>query len=257
MRSLALALALAGVAAIGSVSCGKKTRSELTIAAASSLTGAFDAVGKAFTARTGKKVVFSFGSSGNLAKQIQNGGPFDVFASADMGFVDQVVGSGDALADTRASYARGRVIVWSPAGPISSLADLEGSAFKKISLSQPEHAPYGLAGKQALQKTGVWPRIESRIVYGANVRDTLQHAETGNSDASITALSLLIGTDKQYFVVPEELHAPIDQGIAVISHSKHLEDARAFVAFVRSPEGQAILRTHGLLQPGDSLPDPR
>ncbi|HUH00996.1 MAG TPA: molybdate ABC transporter substrate-binding protein [Kofleriaceae bacterium] len=252
MRPLLILLAALSVAA-----CGKKHHDGLTVAAASDLTDAFEAMGTAFTKKTGKKVIFTFGSSGNLAKQIQHGGPYDVFASANRAFVDQIVNSGDAVAASRATYARGRVIVWAPGGPIGSLADLKDARFKKISLAHPDHAPYGVAGKAALQRAGVWRDVESRMVYGSNVRDALLHSETGNSDASITALSLVIRSDKEYFVIPEELHPPLEQSIAVIERSKHHEDATAFVAFVQSPEGQTILRTYGLLPAGDSSPAPR
>lgn len=252
LRPLLFLLVAMSVAA-----CGKKHHDQLTVAAASDLTDAFEAVGDAFAKKTGKKVIFTFGSSGNLAKQIQNGGPYDVFASANRAFVEQIVSSGDALPESLATYARGRVIVWAPGGPISSLEDLKDTRFKKISLAHPDHAPYGVAGKAALERTGVWREVESRMVYGSNVRDTLLHTETGNTDASIAALSLVIRSKKQYFVIPEELHPPLEQSIAVIKRSKHLEDANAFVAFVQSPEGQTILRTYGLLPAADSVPNPR
>jgi molybdate transport system substrate-binding protein len=166
-----LAIALLALAA-----CGKKPENkpaaettEIKVAAASDLMFAFKDVGDAFEKQTGKHVTFSFGSSGNLAKQIANGAPFDVFAAANAAFVDEAVTAGACDGATKAMYARGRIVVWTktggPAAP-ASLADLEDERFKKIAIANPEHAPYGKAAKQALEKLGIWDAVRPKIVFG-------------------------------------------------------------------------------------------
>src|SRR5688500_1635318 len=143
-------LSLAIVLTIGLLACGKKESSPDTIkvAAAADLSYAFEEVGAEFTRKTGKKVVFSFGSTGLLAKQLSEGAPYDVFAAANVSFVDDVVKAGACDGATKAMYARGRIVLWSgnavqPAP--QSLADLTDARFVKLAIANPDHAPYGRA----------------------------------------------------------------------------------------------------------------
>ncbi len=246
-------------AALTLSACAGGSNGELKVAAAASLTTAYEELGKEFTRDTGKKVKFSFGSSGLLAQKLENGAPYDVYAAASMAYIDRVVKQGAAVAQTRTAYARGRLVVWtSKTMPrLTSLGQLANPAYRKISIANPDVAPYGKAARNALKKAGVWSAISTRIVPGSNVRQALQWAETGNAEAALSALSLALGAGGTYLLVDESLHDPLEQGIVVATRSKRRADAMAFIAFVNSPRGHDILTRHGLLQPGQSLPAKR
>jgi molybdate transport system substrate-binding protein len=247
LRALIVVIAIAG--------CGKKDagpNAPIKVAAASDLAFAFKEVGAAFTKKTGKQVTFTFGSTGNLAKQISEGAPYDVLAAANVSFVDDVVKAGACDGATKAMYARGRIVVWRK-GPATELAALTDAAFVKIAIANPEHAPYGKAAKQALVSLGIWDRVQPKIVYGENILQTLQFAQTGNVEASIVALSLAkVSDDGHYTMVDDKLHEPIDQALVVCKHGTNAQVAKDFAAFVSSEEGRTIMRKFGFLLPGES-----
>ncbi len=225
----------------------------LRVAAAADLARAFEEVGAAFQRATGERVVFTFGSTGLLSKQIVEGAPFDVFFAANVSFVDDLVKRGVALADTKALYARGRLAVYVRPGATLP-ADLRGIAsadFKRVAIANPEHAPYGRAARQALDRAGVLAEVGRRFVFGENVQQTQQFAETGNAEAAIISLSLAVGSKGKWFRIDESLHEPIDQAAVVIQQARRPGAARRFVAFVGEPAGREIMRRYGFLLPGE------
>ncbi len=233
----------------------------LKVAAAADLVRAFTDVGKAYEDKTGKKVIFSFGSTGLLAKQIDEGAPFEVFAAANQSFADQVVKSGACFQEGQSIYARGRIVLWSkktPA-PFKSLADLKEARFAKVAIANPEHAPYGKAAKEALTASGVWDAISKKIVYGENIQQTLQFAQTGNADAAVVALSLALAIDNGTYVpIDPSLHQPLDQKLVVCKGSAKgatapRAEATAFAAYVSSEDGRSIMKRYGFLLPGENL----
>ncbi|MCU0675063.1 MAG: molybdate ABC transporter substrate-binding protein [Myxococcota bacterium] len=233
------------------VSCGDERPSTVTpsvhVAAASSVTGAFEELGRAFHARTGTSVRFVFGASGSLAQQLDAGAPFDVFAAADEASVARVVQSGACDRSTAGEYARGRLVVWTRDGVEAprTLAELADPRFARLALASPEHAPYGSAARDALRRAGLWATVEPRVVYAENIRQALQFAETGNVDAAFAARSLVIDDARPHLLVDEAMHAPIVQSLVVCRRGARREDGRAFADFVRSAEGAAILRRFG------------
>jgi len=240
-------------------SCGKKEAApsdSIKVAAAADLAFAFKEVGAAFEKKTGKKVTFTFGSTGQLAKQISEGAPYDVFAAANVSFADEVVKAGACDGDTKAMYARGRIVVWTKKGgvaAVAALSDLTDPRFVKIAIANPEHAPYGKAAKQALEAAGIWGTVKPKIVYGENIQQTLQFAQTGNAEAAIAALSLAMVSDEgTYFPIDDKLHEPIDQAIVVCKRGVNPAVARDFATFVNSEEGRAIMRKFGFLLPNES-----
>jgi molybdate transport system substrate-binding protein len=236
-----------------------KPRSEtITVAAASDLSFAFTEVGKAWEAKTGNKVVFSFSSTGQLTKQIQEGAPFDLLAAANVSFADEAIASGSCLADTKALYGRGRIVLWTskdgPAAP-AKIEDLTDKRFVKIALANPEHAPYGKAAKQAIEGAGLWKQLEPKIVYAENIKQTMQFAQTGNAEAAFIALSLAIIDDTGvYLEIDEKLYAPLDQALVVCKGGGHEAAARDFATYVNSEEGRAIMKKFGFLLPGEAAP---
>ncbi len=236
--------------------CQKKvTTAEppVRVAAAADLARAFDEVGAVFAKQEGGvKPLFTFGSTGLLAKQIIQGAPFDVFAAANVSFADDVLKAGACDPQSKTLYARGRIVAWLPAGKTApkDLKELAGDAYVKIAIANPDHAPYGRAAVAALKLAGVYDQVKPKLVYGENVQQTLQFAQSGNAEVAIVALALAIVSDGVYLTIPSELHQPIDQ--AMLQCSKNPAAAR-FTAFVASPPGRAIMRRYGFLLPGEVL----
>jgi molybdate transport system substrate-binding protein len=179
-----------------------------------------------------------------LRQQIENGAPFDVFLSANETYVRDLLAAG--LVTDPTNYATGRIALWSPNGSVASLEDLKKTAVIHLAIPNPQHAPYGVAAKQALEARGLWEAVEPKIVYGENVRQALQFAESGNVDAVITSWTLLIGKGA---LLPEQWHAPIRQTGAVVKASTQAEAARRFLHFMMSPAAQKILTDGGLFPP--------
>ena len=221
---------------------------ELTVAAASDLRPPFEELGREFESATKTKVVFVFGSTGLLMRQIENGAPFDLFAAANVSYIDQLEQKGLIIPDSKAIYARGRITLWttndSPVR-LQGIADLARPEVQRIAIANPDHAPYGLAAKQALQSAGVWDRVQPKLVYGDNIQQTLQYAQTGNVEVAIVALSLSIPSNGRWTLIPEELHQPIDQSLGIVKSTKNEPAARAFITFLSSPQGKAIMKKYG------------
>jgi molybdate transport system substrate-binding protein len=253
------ALATGAVAAIALAACNKAAPKvePIKVAAAADLAFAFKDVGNAYEKATGQSVTFSFGSTGLLEKQIAEGGPFDAFAAANVSFADDAVKAGACLADSKALYAAGRLVMFTTkdaAVQPKTVADLADARIAKIAIANPEHAPYGMAARQALQHAGVWDKVQPKVVYGENVQQTLQFAQSGNADVAIVALSLATVTPGNATPIPTDLHDPIDQALVACRNGKAGSDAgRKFIAYVQSPRGHEIMRRFGFLLPGESM----
>ena len=227
----------------------------LTVAAAADLIPAFTEIGALFTQETGIEIDFSFGSTGQLAQQIQQGAPVDLFAAANQSFIDQLEQAGRIIPDSRAIYAVGRLTLWTRADSplnLTGLADLTDPAITHIAIANPEHAPYGVAAREALQTVGLWEELQPKLVFGENVAQTLQFASSGNADVAIVALSLSVqGEDGRWVLLAEELHNPLIQALAVIEGTAHEAEARRFAAFVNGEIGHPIMRRYGFVLPGE------
>src|ERR1051325_6419700 len=244
----ALLLTLAGAIACKDRSATTPPSNELTVAAASDLTPAFEELGRTFKSTYKTKVVFVFGSTGLLTRQIENGAPVDLFAAASMSYIDELDQKGLIISDSKAIYARGRITLWTPAEStlrLESIKDLARPEVMRIAIANPDHAPYGLAAKQALESAGIWDAVKPKLVYGDNIRQTLQYAQTGNVDVAIVALSLSVQGHGRWSLIPEELHQPLDQGLAIIKTTKKEQSARAFAAFLTGSQGRAIMQKYG------------
>ena len=244
----AFLLALACVTACKDRASVTTASDEITVAAASDLTPAFEEIGREFEAANKTKVVFMFGSTGMLTRQIENGAPVDLFAAANVSYVDQLDQKGLIIPDSKAVYARGRITLWTSDTSdirLQGIADLARPEVMRIAIANPDHAPYGLAAKQALESAGIWERVKPKLVYGDNIRQTLQYAETGNVDVAIVSLSLSNESHGRWTLIPEQLHQPIDQGLGIVKTTKNEKAARAFAAFLTGPQGQAIMKKYG------------
>ena len=221
---------------------------EITVAAAANLMDAFAELGKEFTSRTGIRVRFSFGATADLARQIENGAPFDVFAAADVEHIDKLNREGLLLPGTNHLFARGRLVLWIPSNTsftLNRIDDIARPEVERIAIAKPDVAPYGRATVEALLALNLWGQIEPKIIYGQSVAQAKQYAATGNAEVAFIPLSLVKANEGQAIEVDERLHQPLNHAIAVIKDSPHHEAAQRFVAFVLSPEGQAMLERYG------------
>ncbi len=233
---------------------GKEASVTLTVSAAADLTPAFEQLGGLFEHETGIKVTFNFGSTGQLAQQIEQGAPVDLFAAANVSFVEELERKNLIIPETKALYAQGRITLWTRSDNplrLERLEDLAGHEVRHIAIANPEHAPYGVAAREALQSAGVWELVSSRLVFGENVRQTLQYAETGNVDAAIVALSLSIHGKGRWVLISEKLHQPLNQALAVMRGTRHEAEARRFASFINSPQGRPVMRNYGFILPGE------
>lgn len=252
MRSFALCAALCALLGICLGACsrspgGRKVR----VAAAADLAKAFEEVAKEFQARTKIAPEITFGSSGLLSKQIEQGAPYYLFAAANKAFVDNVVAAGRCDGATVTTYGRGRIVVWTRTGvpAPARLADLaDASRFKRIAIANPEHAPYGLAAQQALQRSGLWDQVEPRLVLGDNIQTTMLYAREGNVDVAIVALSLaVVANGGAYLPIEQALHEPLDQQLVVCGRGAEADAARQLAAFLGSREGREIMTRYGFV----------
>jgi molybdate transport system substrate-binding protein len=216
---------------------------ELQVAAAADLAGVQPAVAASFLAKTGNSIRWITGSSGVLARQAENGAPFDVFLSASESYVNELVAGDKCLNDTVAVYATGRIGLWSAKGSIQTLEALLAPAVQHVAIANPSHAPYGLAAKEALETRGLWTKLQGKIVYAENVRQALQFGESGNADAVLTAWSLIHA--KNAVLISDKWHKPVRQAGVVLRDSKQPDAGRAFLRFLTGREGQALLSAAG------------
>lgn len=246
---------MAGLLAVGCRAPASKSNEgsgELVVAAAANLTEAFAEVGQRFTSKTGVRVVFSFGATADLAKQIENGAPFDVFAAADTEHVTALEQKSLLLSGTFALYARGRLVMWIP--PSSSLKaqrveDIAAKEFDRVAIAKPDVAPYGRAAVESLKAMGIWNSVERKVIYAQNVSQAKQYASTGNAEVAFIPLALVPAGSGSYIEIDEALHKPIDQALGVVQTSTNQAAARQFVEFLLSDEGQQIMVRRGYRRP--------
>jgi len=232
--------------------------SEINVAAAADLSSALQEVAANYEKTSGVAVKLSFGASGALTQQIQNGAPFDVFFSADMDYPRQLIAAGLADNGSLYRYAVGRVVLWVP---VDSPLDVEHKGMdvlldplvKKISIANPQHAPYGRAAEAALKHYSLFEKVGDRLVLGENVAQAAQFVESGNAQAGFVALAHAMAPAMQgkgkYWIVPADAYPPLDQGVVLISRSPHRSEAAAFLDYVKSREVAAELRRYGFSLP--------
>lgn len=232
------------------------------VAAASDLQFALQEMKSAFSAETGREVRLAFGSSGNFFRQIREGAPFQMFLSADEGFISDLATAG-LTKDEGDLYALGRIAIIVPHGsplkPDGTLADLraalEDGRLTRFAIANPEHAPYGRSAEEALRHAGLWEAIEDKVVLGENVSQAAQFATSGGADGGIIAYSLALSPKVarlgQYALIPDGWHEPLRQRMVLLNGAG--ETARLFYRFVMSKPGRAILNRYGFLLPGEGM----
>ena len=241
--------------------------SSLLVAAASDLQAALPEIVALYKQQTCQDVVLTFGSTGTLSQQIENGGPYDVLMAADVSYIDGLKSKGLVLADTAQLYGQGRIVLAinkqsglaasagaqliAPLQGTALAAVLTNSAVKQIAIANPDHAPYGRAAMQALQAAGIWEQVKPKLVLGENITQALQYVQTGNAPIGIVALSISNVPEITPTLIDAKLHDPLNQMAAVIARSKQPNAARAFIAFVNGSQGRPIMKKYGFALPGE------
>ena len=230
------------------------------VAAASDLKFALEEATAAFRAATQRDIKLVFGSSGNFATQIEQGAPFQLFMSADEGLVFKLAAAGKSE-DRGQLYATGRIVLFAPKGSplgidprLSGLKAAVGSgAIRRFAIANPEHAPYGRAAQQALRRLGLWEPLQGKLVLGENVSQAAQFATSGSTEGGVFAYSLALspaiaklGT---YVLIPENLHEPLRQRMALMKGAG--DTARAFYRYLQEPPARAVFMRYGFVLPGE------
>jgi molybdate transport system substrate-binding protein len=231
------------------------------VAAASDLKFALDEIAAGFQAGTQAPLRIAYGSSGNFYRQIVQGAPFELFMSADEGFVLQLAEQG-LTPDRGELYGIGRIVLFAPRGapwrPDAELAGLKQALrdgrITRFAIANPAHAPYGRAAQQALQRTGVWAAIEPKLVLGENATQAAQFATSGSAQGGIFPLSLamapVFADAGRYAALPASLHEPLRQRMVLTRQAG--ATARAFYRHLQGPEARAVLHRYGFALPGES-----
>ncbi|TCT06799.1 molybdate ABC transporter substrate-binding protein [Aquabacter spiritensis] len=234
---LALALLLAGRPAAAD---------QTHVAVAANFTGAAKEIAAAFAQKTGHEAVLSFGASGQFYAQITQGAPFQVFLSADEERPRKLVADGLAPAESRFTYAIGKLVLWSrTAGLVTGEATLRSGSFAKIAIANPAAAPYGAAAIETMKAVKLYEMLQPKIVQGNSIAQTFQFADTGNAELGFVALSQVIDAAGSRWVVPQDLYTPIRQDAVLLAKGVDSAAAEAFLVFLRSPEARAIIERYG------------
>lgn len=226
---------------------------EIVVSAATDLSPVLAEIKPLFEKATGVALKANLGSTGQLRQQIESGARVDVFLAASTSAIDQLAQKNLLVPGASQIYARGRLAMWVRSGSSvspKSLQDLTSPDIRRISIANPDHAPYGQAAREALQSAGLWDELQPKIVPGENVLQAFQYAQTGNVDVGLVALSLVATAKGAYELVPETLHKPINQELAIIASSTHQDEAKRFIAFLTGDQGREILMKYGFVLPG-------
>lgn len=260
---LALTLAACSPSEIpsgGSPEGGTKEKRRVRIAAAADLKFAFAELEAALSQLPSPiEIQTTFGSSGNLYAQLNNRAPFDVFLSADRKYAQRLAENGHATASNVFDYATGRIVVWAHNGEKADrivrdgITALASPDFKKISIANPEHAPYGVAAVAALEHYQLKEAVNDRLVLGENAAQSAEFARSGAADAGIIPISIAITEQMKdagkYQMISATAHKPIAQAGAILNWAENSDAARDFVNFLTSERGQEILKRYGFDPP--------
>ena len=252
---------------LGSTNCGSnapdaqgvRPAREVTVAAASDLKFALDEIVQEFgKVNKRMRVNVSYGSSGNYYSQLSNEAPFDVFLSADLEFPRKLAQQGLTLPDSEFTYAVGRIVVWVPRGSPIDVETLQMDALRHpsvthIAIANPQHAPYGRAAEAAMRSTGIYHSVQTKLVLGENIAQTLQFIQSGNAEIGIVALSLAVAPtvrgQGRLWEIPLDRYPRMNQGGVILKWAKDPDAAQAFRTFLIEPTGRSTLKKFGFILP--------
>ncbi len=230
---------------------------KITVAAAADLKFAMDEIVITYKlAHADDEVDVIYGSSGKFHTQIQQGAPYDLYFSADIGFPRELAKAGFAASDVK-PYAFGRIVLWSATMDATkmTLASLTDPKITRIAIANPKHAPYGKRAEEALRTSGLWEKVEPKLVYGENIAHTAQFVQTGNAQVGIIALALAVNPELAskggYWLIPDNLHAPLEQGFIITKRAEGNAAAKRFADYMASKAARAVMTRYGFVLPGE------
>lgn len=230
---------------------------KITVAAAADLKYAMDEIAASFKkTNPGEEVDVVYGSSGNFHTQIQQGAPYDIFFSADISFPRELAKNGFAASEVK-PYAIGRIVLWSANQDATkmTLSSLTDPKFTYIAIANPKHAPYGKRAEEALRASGLWEKVEPKLVYGENIAQTAQFVLTGNAQVGIIALSLAmnptLASKGGYWLIPDNLHEPLEQGFIITQRAAANALAKRFSDYMSRKAARSIMTKYGFVLPGE------
>ncbi len=232
---------------------------KITVAAAADLKFAMDEIVTGFNKNhAGDEVQVVYGSSGKFLTQIQQGAPYDLFFSADIGFPRELAKKGLAASEVK-PYAVGRIVIWSAEVDATklTLASLTDPKFTKIAIANPKHAPYGTRAEEALRSAGVWDRVLPKLVFGDNISQTAQYVLSGNAQVGIIALSLVLNPELSkkggYYLIPDTLHNSLEQGFVITKPGANKPLAKRFADYMGSLQARAVMTKYGFVLPHEKV----
>lgn len=230
---------------------------KITIAAAADLKFAMDEIVAGFKdSHPNNEVEVIYGSSGKFHTQIKEGAPYDLYFSADIAYPQELAKLGLASSEAK-PYAIGRIVLWSGTMDASkmTLLSLADPTIKKIAIANPKHAPYGKRAEEALRASKMWDAVQDKLVLGENIANTAQFVQTGNAQVGIIALSLALNpelaTKGGYFLIPDHLHEPLEQGYIITKPGADKPLAKQFADFIGSKPARGIMTKYGFVLPGE------
>ncbi len=228
---------------------------KIRIAAASDLKFALDSLASVFRKNNQGTVDITYGSSGKFYEQLSNGAPFDIFFSADISYPKQLQEKKLTLLEI-CPYGVGQIVLWSKKidPEKEGMKSLLQSSIKKIAIANPSHAPYGKRAEEALAYYKILEIVKEKLVYGENISQTAQFVTTGAADIGIVALSLALSPNMKkengkYFLIPENSHQSLVQGVVLMRHAEGNDLAKDFLEFVKNEKATAILHHFGFSKP--------
>lgn len=234
-------------------------RKTVAIVAAASMRPALDEAKVAYEkAHPDMQLQLSYGASGSLTAQIQQGAPVDVFLSADLSFPEKLVQAGLATGDGVVPYVKGLLVLWvrkdTGADPARlGLKALQEPSIKRISIANPQLAPYGQAAETVLRKAGIHAAVQPKIVQAENINQAAQYLVMGAAEAGFIALSLMDNATLKEtgwtWSVPKDLYAPIVQGAVVLKRTAYPIEAKQYLDYLTGAEGFRILQRYGFEKP--------
>jgi molybdate transport system substrate-binding protein len=225
----------------------------LRVAAAADLEPVLPPILVQFEKNTGIHAEATYQSSATLTTQIENGAPFDIFLSADLGFPKRLIDAGFADSTTSVTYARGTLVLWERKDshlPPPSLELIRNPKLRRLAIANPDRAPYGRAAVAALHSLKLYGSLKPRIVTAENIAQAAQFVDSANADAGLisltSALTPRLSADGSYFAIPRGLYPPIEQGAVIVSKTTQRAAARKLLDFLLSPAVQAQFARSGL-----------
>ena len=243
LRVFAAALGLAGVGLWG----GAAVAAQANVAVAANFTDAAKEIAALYKQKTGDDILLSFGATGQLYTQITQDAPFEILLSADEERPQKAVADGLGVADSRFTYAIGKLVLWSKSAEVVRGEDtLKGDAFTKLSICNPTAAPYGAAAVETMKALKLYDALQPKLVVGANISQAYQFVDSGNAELGFVALSQLKpDAGGSRWMVPQDLYKPIKQDAVLLKKGASNPVATGFITFLKGPEARIVIQKYG------------